>query len=434
MKKNSNSKSNFGVLGWCLIIYMALTFFITGLGGSVQNITAGIFEQMYGWSSAFVISLNSIGGWIGAVFIFFFGMFMSRGKLKLRSTILISGIAVGVCYIIMGNTGSLVLYALIFCIYQIFYSLWAQLANQALCNNWFPRKKGVAIGWATMGFPLAPSLGLVLFATLLGKAGLSTAYIAIGAFAIVLCIAAAIIFTDYPEQRGLFPDNDKTLSREQADKELAEGREMIEKSPWSLKRMLTTKEVWLLFIPCGFIGFFAAGSISQVVPRLLSIGYTSDAATGMISACALIAVPGSYIIGFIDSKLGTKKAYIISMIMVIVSCILYSIANHVTIWIGLIIIGVALGGSSNFAMSLTTSYWGRFHFQKAFGVTLTITQLISNAGAICIAYTAAKWNYSVAYIGIAVLSVVMILIIMPVKDDFTSKYEERFAAEDAEKA
>lgn len=431
MKKSS---SNFGVMGWLLIIYMALSFFITGLGGAAQNITADLFNGMYGWSAAFVISLNSIGGWVGVIFIFIFGAIMAKGKLNLTATILVCGLLVGACYIVMGSTAHLGLYACMFIIYQIGYVLWAQLANQALCNNWFPRKKGVAIGWATMGFPLSPSLGLVLFAKLMFGKGVPNpgfAYTVIGIAAIVICVAGAIVFKPYPEQLGLFPDNDKTMTREQASKALTEGQAGAATSPWSIKRMLTTKEVWLTFIPCGFIGFFATGSISQVVPRLMSIGYSSDAATTMISVCALIALPGSYIIGFIDSKLGTKKSYIISMIAVIVSCILYAIPNPVTIWAALVIIGVALGGSSNFAMSLTTNYFGRYNFQKAFGVTLTITQIVSNAGAICIAYAAQAWSYSIAYIGVAVLSLIMIFVILPVKDNFAAKYEEKFAVEDA---
>ena len=424
------SSSNFGGMGWLLIIYMALTFFLTSMGGSVLNVTSGVFEGMYGWSQAFTISLNSIGGWVGTAFIFIMGLVMTKGKMNLRGTILFSGIVVGVCYIIQGNTPSLALFAFVYIIYQIGYSIWAQLANQALCNNWFPRKKGVAIGWATMGFPLSPSIGLVIFATIMGKLGVNRAYLILGIVTIALGVAAFLIFRPYPEQMGRFPDNDHTMTREKANADLEEGRKLFESSPWSLKRLLTTKEVWMVFIAAGFLGFFGSGSISQVVPRLMAAGYSSDAATGMIAACALIALPGSFLIGFIDSKLGTKKAYIFTMIISAIGCVLYAIASPATVWPSLIIIGVALGGSSNFAMSFTTTYFGRYHFQKAFGVTLTIVQLVANAGAIFIAYVSAAKGYALTYYIIGVVCIVMIFVILPVKDNFTEKYEAKFAKED----
>ena len=427
------TSSNFGGMGWLLIIYIAATFFICGLGGSVQNITAGVFEGMYGWNQAFVISLNSIGGWIGVLFIFLFGILMTKGKMNLRVTILYSAVIVGVCYIFMGRTSSLALYSVMFCVYVVFYQIWAQLANSALCNNWFPRKKGVAIGWATMGFPLAPSIGLVIFSKILFAKGFPdthTAYLVIGVAGIVVGVLAFLIFRNYPEEQGRFPDNDPNMTREQADAELAEGQALIANSPWTIKRLLTTKEVWLAFVAAGLIGFFGGGSISQVVPRLMGAGFTSDQATGMIAACALIALPGSYLIGFLDGKFGTKKAYIIAMIMCIVGGLLYAIPNPATIWPGLVIIGVALGGSSNFPMSFTTTYFGRYHFQKAFGVTLTINQLVMNAGAIVIAYLAAAKGWTVSYVVVSVLCLLGIILILPVKDNFTAKYEAQFAKED----
>lgn len=341
-KEVKATNMNFGGLGWLLIIYIALTFFVCGLGGSIQNITAGMFEGIYGWNQAFVLSLPSIGGWIGVACIFLFGIIMTKGKLNLRLTILFSSIAVGVCYIFMGRTSSLAVYAVLFCIYYIMYQIWAQMANQAMCNNWFPRKKGLAIGWATMGFPLAPSIGLILFINMMVSFGMDNAFLIIGAVTIVIGVLAVLIFRDYPEKLGRFPDNDPSMTREQAEKELAEGQEMMKKSPWTIKRLLKTKEIWLVFIPCGYIGFFAAGSISQVVPRLLEAGYTPDAATGMIATCALIAVPGSFFIGFLDAKLGAKKAFILSMIACTFGGFMYAIPNPTTIWIGLVIIGVAL--------------------------------------------------------------------------------------------
>ena len=433
---NNKLRSNFGLFGWMLVIYMMLVWFFGSIPSTSMNIASGVFSGVYGWNSTLLLSLTAIGGWIGVVLIYICGQLRANGKLNLRYVILVVSIIMGGSLMLWGSTTNQNIFVILFIFYHVSYSLWGYFANQSLCNNWFPRKRGLAIGWATFGMPLGSSIGMALFAKffpILGggnpAAGMGKCYMIIGICGIVIGVAAFFIFTEYPEQRGCFPDNDKSMTIEKAKAALEEGRRVEISSPWTAARMLTTKEVWLVSLSAGYMGMFALGSIVQVVPRLLAAGYAQQDATSMLSFTALCAIPGSYLIGLLDQRFGAKKALIVADVLACGACLLYTTNNIIAIWIALICIGVTLGGSSNFIMSITTNYWGRHHFKKAFGITLSINQIVANSGSMLVTTLASKYNYSVSYMVLAGLAIVSIVLILPVKDGFTKRYEEKFAAQ-----
>lgn len=424
-----NSRSNFGFFGWMLVIYCFATFFLTSFLSSSLNIVSGIFAEVNGWSQTYLMSLVTIGGWVGVLAVYVAGLLLASGKVKLRSLGGVSAVIVGATTLFWGYTHNLFVFTCLFVAYQAAYTIWAQLANQTLMNNWFPRKKGLAIGWATTGFPLAAGPGVAVFAIMMGKIGFANCFLIVGIIIIIVGIVGSLVFTEYPEQRGCFPDNDRTLTSEQAAAELEAGRRIMEKSPWTTRRLLATRDVWLLSLASGYMLMFASGSILQVVPRLMAIGYEQGSATGMLTVAALCALPGSYLVGVLDTKLGTKTAVIITCLVSAGACVLYCIPNNAAIWIALVLIGASLGGTSNFTMSLTGTYFGRYNFQKAFGTVLCITQLVGQSGAAVIAILADIWNYSMAYTVMAGLGLLAAVLMAMVKDDFVAKREAQFAVE-----
>lgn len=427
---NNNVKHNFGKFGWALVLYSFLTFFIFSLGNGTMNVAVGLFDSMYGWDQTYLLSLQSIGAWVAIPFIFIFGQLYARGKVKLRGLILAFGVMYAIAISLWGFVDKLAIFTVVMICCYISYPLWGTFANNSLTNNWFPRKKGLIIGLTTIGFPLGTGLGSVAFSVLNGKVGFSNAYLIIGLVAAAICLFGFFTFTEYPEQRGCFPDNDKTMTTEQAKAELAKGQKVLENSPWTVKRLLKTKEVWMIGICNAFLFAVASGCMGTMVPRLLSTGrYSPDQAVLFLMIAAFTACPGSYLCGFIDSKTSPKKALIFTNICCVCACVLNTIPNIVTLIISLVFIGIATGGSANFVMSMTSEYWGRYNFQKAYPTVLTIMQLIGSAGPMLMSVIAAKANWDVSYIVMAVIGVVVTIVAIPIKKGFVEQAEARFAAE-----
>lgn len=68
------------------------------------------------------------------------------------------------------------------------------------------------------------------------------------------------------------------------------------------------------------------GILSQFILRMMSVGYTSEEALTFMTITSIIAIPGSYLWGWLDSKFGTKTvtiifgfSYIAALILLITS-------------------------------------------------------------------------------------------------------------------
>lgn len=434
MNKNNLSKSNFGTRGWLLILYCLLTFFLTTGSKSTMNVAASIYHEMYGWDVTFLISLSTIGGWITVFFVYLTGVLFANGKVKLRPFILIGGIVYSVTLCLWGVVSDLKVFVFIFVLQCIMIIIWPQFTNNAICSNWFPRKKGLVIGWSTIGLPLGSGVCVVIFNKLLKSVGFKYSYIIFGVAILMVSVFGYLFFRDYPEEIGLYPDNDKNMTREQALAELKAGEEIIAKSPWSAKRMLLTKETWLIGLSCAYSALFATGTMAQMVPRLLAAGYSADVAVNIMAIAAYVACFGSYAFGWIDTKIGPRRAVILLHFFSIAACVFNIIPSYLCMIISVALIGIVLGGGANFLLSATTTYWGRYNFKKAYGTMLTINQIVGQSGAMMIAILAARWGYNVAYVALGALAVVAILLILPVKSGFVERAEERFRMEDEGKA
>jgi sugar phosphate permease len=261
--------------------------------------------------------------------------------------------------------------------------------------------------------------------------GYVNAYYVFGIVGFVAFMLGFLALKDYPEDCGCFPDNNKTLTREQVNQELEEGKMIIQNSPWTVKRMLRTKETWLISLSCGLMLMFAMGFMNQMIPRLLFSGYSIDIAVRMMSISALCSCAGSVLCGELDKRFGPRKSIIMTHIGAIMACLLNLIPGSVSVMISMVFIGIAVGGSSNFLTSIISSYWGRYNFIPAQRVMLSINHLIGASGAVIVAQIAARYHYTGSYIVVACLSFVGILLMLPVKDNAIKKLEKKYKAEDA---
>ncbi|OON85978.1 hypothetical protein BXO88_10145 [Oribacterium sp. C9] len=395
-----------------------------------MNVAVALFEERNGWNQTYLLSLQSIGAWTAILFIFIIGQLYGKGKIKLRKLILSAGCLYAVGIFLWGQLTNLILFTCAFIVCYIAYPLWGTLGNHSLINNWFPRKKALVTGITTIGFPLGTGLGSIVFTVLNRKLGFSNAYIVLGVAALVICLFGFFTFSEYPEQRGQFPDNDHNMTKEQAKAILEEGQRLSENSPWTIKRLLRTKEVWLLGISNAYLFAIASGCMGTMVPRLLSTGrYSPDQAVVYLMIAAFCACPGSFLCGFIAHKTSPKTGLIFTILSCVLACIMNIIPSTPLLVISLILIGIGTGGSANFIMSMTSEYWGRYNFQKAYPTVLTINQLVGSGGPMLMAVVAAKANWDVSYIVMAVLGVAATIIALPIKKGFVERAEERFAKE-----
>ncbi len=418
-------KYGFGARGWCLVIYGFLCILLATAIPTTVQVALDQFTAK-GFNPTHMLSLMTYGSLGTLVFLFALNFFTAKGKVSFRKISLALGILWAVFTALFGLMPTQATFTIVYIAAFLCCQAMVLVGVNSMVANWFPTRKGVVIGLVTIGFTLGALVGIMLLGDVILSAGLTAGYAICGVLVLIVTLFGFFTLRDYPEELGQFPDNNRDMTREMADAMLEEGRKMAERSPWTQKRVLGTWQMWCVAIACGLMMLFSGAVTSQIVQRLLAAGYPQQMATLMFSGAAIIGCVGSWFIGFLDNKIGTKTSMIIMMIGMAVACVFTTLKIPALMFIGLALIGVELGGSSNFSTSLVVRYWGRFNFQKVYGVVILIQQVIGAFGALFASSTAAKWNYDVTYIIMAVMSVITIVLMLPVKDGFVQKREAQF--------
>lgn len=422
------SSSNFGAKGWIMVGYAFLVFFVNCLVGNGWQIAATYWEQSFGWNSAALISANSYGQVISVFTGLIIGRLMIK-KVDAKVFSVIFGAVTVAAVALISYSPSYALAVALVIIASCAVQNWAYSINPVFLANWFPRKKGLVMGWATIGIPLGAGFSSKIINFVTVRSNINMGMIVIALFGVICIVTTLVFVTTDPTKRGYNPDNDQSMTLDEVKKMAAEEQAIADASPWTLKRVLGTKVMWLLAIPLGIEQLMSSGSMMTMVPRLLASGYEINMATNMILAAALIACPCSFIMGVVDSKIGPRKANIIVIIVGILSSLFMMSTALPMLILAVICLGVVVGGAANFATSVVVEYWGRANFTRVYSILSPVSFLIGGFGS---AFTmgvagAAGGNYNAVSVAFAVLLAVALVMYIVIRPGFVEKREAAFS-------
>lgn len=441
MQQKTKLGINFGFRGWMLLIF-EITAFV--LFQAFTQFPLNLLADFYGGAQK-LSTLYTVGTLVGIIFQLILAGRVSKMKSVKSMTMIFGAItliaALGTMLIAPGGLW-LVAYFLV----NVFAIMYGMFGIGIIIGQWFPTRKGVFMGIATFAFPLANGvMGQV--PTWVNLGGAFDAAYGAGAAAgnfdaithqpipdlmvgfqnlhvfkaflpflligLVGWIIGMIFVKDYPEQVGCFRDNDKSFTKEKADAMLAVEIENRKTTVWKVGKTFKCGSFWLITIPMGTLLGCSVGMMTQTNAIIGDgiAGLEFGAIMGMVMIFALI---GSYVLGLIDGKFGTKTAIIVSVIVMLIAGILGGIGGTALLP-AIILLAIFMGAASNFTVSGAAQYWRREDFSTVFGVVNPIANIIQALGPMMVAFTIAKsvntpfWVVSV----IAVISLVLILCFKP---------------------
>ena len=405
MAKEKQSMNNFGI-GWGTILYCLLMFFLyVGMINDGTNVLAPAAAANCGVEPGTIITMNGYAGMIAVIGFIIAGQINKKIGPRLTSAICL--IISGVTYIGCGNATSVMLYTVCMTLCATGMMSAGYVAGGTLVANWFPKKKGIVMGYTTMGHNFASAFYVAFMRGLIETMGsMNKASWLPGVAAIILGIVGFIFMRNTPQERGINPDNvsDEVYASEYDTAE--------DDSDWTTIKLLKTKETWFAAIFTGLFQICSVGVMQQLVTRnIRDFGMTQGAALTLMTIVALIGVFGSWIIGVIDQKIGTKKTMQFFGIWYAAALVINVLAKGqvgLLFYLSILMIGMGIGGSANFTTSLPTSIFGRQGFDKVNSVVFPIQGFVT---AWCFVVngivTNVIGNLSVAYIIFAVGAVIV---------------------------
>lgn len=404
MTDKQRTKNNFGGVGWYYIILTAILFYVnTLIAVDGLNVSVAAFEARNGWSQAQLLNYSAIGGYISIISAPFIGMWLGKKGVRFVTPILL--MVSGVATIWWGTSVSTTQWLIACAIVCACANGYSHLASSTLANNWFPQKKGLFLGWSTMGVQLSSVCGVAMLNIFINHFDINGAYIIIGVLQILLGILCVFTVRNKPMDMGKYPDN-MPMSDEELAAYTKESEEHV--STLTLGQILKDKNTWLIAIPFGVLYMTAIGVLSQWVPRLSTLGYDPNFAILLLSIVAAIGLVGSYAFGWIDVKFGPKVASIGLLVDYCVAVFLLVLPhNPVFLYTAGFLFGMGIGGVANLVGSLVGSIWGVKEFARVFGIINTIEGVIRVTAFSVLAFGLTRLGgYSGAYAIFLVLCVI----------------------------
>lgn len=398
-----------------VMIYTGILMFIaSGIAGGNNNTVFPIIAEVRGWDISLLNVVSGIGCCLVAVGVIIFSRLIN--KVGTRIVISVGMFASAALVLIFGFTKSLPVFLVVILLIGILSSSYKETGSMQLTANWWPTKKGVVLGFSTIGIVAMNVAYVPVMPVLLNKFGIAGG---MGILAVIILIVAVwgLFVKETPEAAGEYPDGNPDYGTDGMDI----NKMMREyKSPFTVKKICSDRNTW--FIGLGSMLAFIAvmGFIASLIPNLLSFGYEFNFANLVFAVGGIMGFVGSILFGIIDQKLGTKKAYAVYFIILIIGLIfcLFLQNGAGIVWIVSIVMFTAQGAGCNLLPSYVATKYGRWDYGAAYQVIGTLFYLGAGLG---IMTTGFFGNTTVQYTVYLIFMIVGFILMMLSKDNFVGK-------------
>lgn len=425
----------FGFRGWMLIVYQALAFLAFVV---FTNWPMNALADMYGGSQT-VSMIYTVAMVIGIVIQLIWSRYIGKVKNVMRVGMILGIVSMALAVGIMLIPPTMML------VWQICYfleclvvTIWCTFLVGILVGQWFPRRKGTVMGIATFAFPLGNALLTVFTGTVFRTMATDhTPHVFEGFLPFfIVCVLGLLIgglfIKDYPEKVGCYRDNDKSITPEIAKAMMEQEIEAKKTTVWTLGNTFKSRDFWFITLPMGFLLLSAVGMMTQTVSIMGGYGYgpTSKEFGMIMLGIAVLACIGSWLLGVLDTKFGTKKAIVISVIIMTVGGIFGVIPNSFGCTIAaLACLAIFMGASSNFTVSGAAQYWRREDFSSVFARINPVANILQAAGPIIIAILIGmKPTAELAFGAVGIFGAISIVLICLFRPKHVKETDDKYRA------
>lgn len=408
-KKFLNKAYIFCVLG------VIMMFFYSGFQNDHLNILRPVALEVFGFNETAADMPVTIAGFAVVVFYLICGIaFVKSGVLKI---LVPSTVILGIATAVLGfstQSGNLMLYNIsLFLVRLLVVPL--QMGGFMLCGNWFIKYRGRVMGIITAGSPLFSIVGISILTKVYTSLGsISMAYTIFGVVIIALAVCFIAFLKDKPEDLGMYPDGADRPPISEAD----EGNEDV-----SLKEILSSKEAWQLIISYGIMQFVINAMMAYMVARYMMLSPDQEnpmalwlEAVVFLSVGAALGIPMSYVLGWVDDKMGTIKASLLLNLMFFIAVIPLAImpVGGNKLLMGIWAFGVACmtGGVPTMHPCSVSYVYGRKKYQGANKWIMTIQAVIMAFALYYMGFFFERGMAETAYYGMLIMLVVSLITII----------------------
>jgi MFS transporter, OFA family, oxalate/formate antiporter len=384
-----------------------------------QIVQQGTNRRFYGWfslSGALLVILVT-----GGVFVYTYGVFLpvmcsdmdwSRGQVSLGLSLgmLMMGLPSPLFGYLVGRFGSKInlilgnslaglclagmalaqqpwhIYLLL-----IVAGLGAGIGGYVCCsnvvNNWFVKKRALAMGIFTTGAGLGGFCFPPLATLLISSIGWRLSWVVLGG-TVVICvgvIGGVLLVRNKPEDMGQVPDGFSPVITTQGGEREQQSEPSSPQNDWKTGNALRNPVTWLIIIFVGVnslvLGFVTGHQVAYIQDR----GFSPIIASTTVSLVSIFNMVGSLAFGALALKFGSRRLAIAGLAVMAAALVFQFFAGNLgLIYLYSCLIGIGVGLLLAVMPTIVGEYYGRASYAQIFGVVVGaqyVIQSLSNAGS-----------------------------------------------------
>jgi sugar phosphate permease len=354
---------------WIVIASLGLMLVMAGTGFYSFGVIFKPLMSDFGWSRGVVSLAQSVYMLTAAVSGLFVGKLLER--YSVRRVVFLGALLGGSCWFLLSLTQSLWQFYTLHFFLGVGFGGAGLVPVAVLISNWFNKRRGMAMGVATVGIALGAMIIVPIVNVVLGSFGWRAAYIFMGSvvFAIDIPLALLVLKTS-PEEMGMFPDGDESSGA--FESAVLESQVTVASAVNQDQRRLP---IWLRSLPLWLLsaGFTLAqiGEMSILiheVPFITDMGISAGTAAVALGSTGGMGGLGKIVFGWLTDRISTRYVTLLCFLLQLVGLLILMRTNSMTmVWLFVVIFGFAMGGMPTLLPLAIGDLFARVSFGVIYG-------------------------------------------------------------------
>jgi sugar phosphate permease len=368
--------------GWVIVgVGVFLQMIHNGVGGQGLGAFLVPLESQFGWSKGALAGGRSLmqleNGLLGPLE----GWIVDRFGPKV---VMVAGIVIfGSGMVLLGFINSLWGYYGAYVVIAIGASLSGSISMFVALNNWFQRKRTLAMGLTQTGSGFAGIIVVPLLLLALATWDWRTAAIVTGIVVWIVGIPAGMLIRRAPEQYGALPDGEPIADISTGMQDATGSHGSYDPSgDFTLKEALRTRSFWFIGLGHGMaVLIISSVSVHQFAHVEQGVGLSQADAAMMIGVLGLTTVFGRILGGILGDRGDMRYLAAGAMIGTSISLAIFALAT--ALWHTLLfgaMYGLFWGMRGPMMSSIRGQYFGRTSFGTIMGTSAIITTACAMVG------------------------------------------------------
>ena len=325
-------------------------------------------ERNFGWSRTTLSGAFSLSRAEGALLGPVEGFFVDR--FGTRTMVSIGYIAMGLAFVFYSQIENVFQFYIAYLAISLGSGLGGWIAVVTMVNNWFIRKRGVAMALAVSGVQLGGFLVPVM-AWGIESHGFRQTLLGIGIVMIASAIPASRFIRNRPEEYGLLPDGQRAVATGVGGKAGPQVADAAGSRDMTPREALRSVAFWVVAVSRTTSVVSIVSLAVHLVPKLVDSGLSLITANFVVMFYTLLALPSGFVAGYLADRTSKRAVLFVCMLMQSVAVAVLALFDSLPMALLFAVLwGAGFGGRVPLLTAILGDFFGRKHFGSILGMNM----------------------------------------------------------------